>query len=67
MTPASWLQQLVQDGAGKRWPRGGIAPHIQKQIDHELALISKLQYEYFFLTVFDIVHFKLAVNSTAGR
>ncbi len=56
MTPGSWLRQLVQDGAGKRWPRG-IAPHTQQQIDKELSLIAKLQYEYFFLTVFDIVYF----------
>ena len=56
LTATAWLQQLTQDGADKRWPKG-IAPDIQNQIDKELALIGKMAYEYFFLTVFDIVHF----------
>jgi error-prone DNA polymerase len=56
LSAAGWLQQLAQDGASKRWPRG-IAPATQEQIDKELGLISEMQYEYFFLTVFDIVHF----------
>ncbi len=56
MTASSWLCQLCWDGAHKRWPRG-IAPDTQRQINSELALITQLQYEYFFLTVFDIVHF----------
>jgi error-prone DNA polymerase len=56
MSATAWLQQLSQDGASKRWPQG-IPPAVQQQIDSELALISELHYEYFFLTVFDIVHF----------
>jgi error-prone DNA polymerase len=56
MTASSWLAQLCWDGAHKRWPRG-IAPDTRDQINSELALIEQLQYEYFFLTVFDIVHF----------
>jgi error-prone DNA polymerase len=55
-TPASWLRQLTWEGAGRRWP-GGIAPAVQAQVEHELALITALRYEHYFLTVADIVEF----------
>jgi error-prone DNA polymerase len=53
-TPAAWLRELVLAGAGRRWP-DGIAAAIRAQIDRELALIGELAYEYYFLTVHDIV------------
>ena len=53
---AAWLRQLVQRGAGQRWP-GGVPAGIQAQIDKELELIISLSYEPFFLTVYDIVQF----------
>jgi error-prone DNA polymerase len=54
-TPATWLRTLVYQGAHtERYPQG-IPPKIQKQIEHELALIADLQYEPYFLTVADIV------------
>lgn len=55
-TPASYLRQATYEGAGRRWPHGIRAKH-QDQIEHELELISALQYERYFLTVFDIVSF----------
>ncbi len=55
-TPASWLRRLTWEGAGRRWP-GGIAPGVQAQVEHELALITALRYEHYFLTVADIVEF----------
>ena len=55
-TPASWLQQLVAQGARWRWPQG-TPPAVQRQIDHELGLIGELRYEHYFLTVHDIVAF----------
>ncbi len=55
-TATSWLRQLVEDGIPWRWP-AGIPQKARDQIEHELALIAELQYESYFLTVRDIVHF----------
>ncbi|MEM7405814.1 MAG: error-prone DNA polymerase [Pseudomonadota bacterium] len=56
MTPAAWLRQLTIKGMGERWPDG--APRaVRQQVEHELALITELRYEPFFLTVHDVVRF----------
>jgi error-prone DNA polymerase len=55
-TPGSYLRRLTYEGAGRRWPKGMTAK-VQGQIEHELALISELKYEHYFLTVADIVNF----------
>ncbi|MGQ9425530.1 error-prone DNA polymerase [Gilvimarinus sp. F26214L] len=55
-SPSAYLRQLVMEGARKRWPRGH-APHLQAQIDKELQLIAELEYEHYFLTVYDLVQF----------
>lgn len=55
-TPAIYLKQLAHEGAAQRWP-DGIPDTIQLQIDKELSAISELRYEYFFLTVHDLVSF----------
>ncbi len=55
-TASSWLQKLTMKGSAWRWPMG-IPASVQTQIKHELALISELQYEAFFLTVHDVVKF----------
>ena len=55
-TATQYLLQLTRAGALKRWP-GGIQATVQLQIDNELLLIASLHYEYYFLTVFDIVQF----------
>ncbi len=55
-TPAGHLRQLTADGARQRWPDRTPA-HVQRMIDHELALIAELRYEAYFLTVHDIVCF----------
>ncbi len=54
--PAEWLRHLSYKGAQKRWP-GGLSTAVRDQIEAELALISELHYEPYFLTVYDIVHF----------
>ncbi|MFP4891043.1 error-prone DNA polymerase [Paraburkholderia sp. EG304] len=55
-TPASYLRQETYIGAQRRFPAG--IPHpVQQQIEHELELIADLQYEPYFLTVYDIVRF----------
>jgi len=53
-TPASHLRKLTAAGAQKRWP-AGVPANMRDRIDYELALISDLRYESYFLTVHDIV------------
>lgn len=53
-TPATYLRQETLAGAARRFPDGTPA-HVTEQIDKELALIADLQYEAYFLTVYDIV------------
>ena len=60
-TPATWLRQLVEEGARWRWP-GAVPDKARKQIEHELALIRTKQYESYFLTVHDIVRFARSKN-----
>ena len=58
-TPTSHLRALTEAGALKRYPLEqfphGVPPKVRAQIEHELALIARLQYEPYFLTVADIV------------
>ncbi len=51
-----YLARLVEDGAQERWGWRRTARH-DKQIAHELALISKLGLSGYFLIVWDIVRF----------
>lgn len=55
-TPATYLRQETLAGAARRFPAGTPA-HVSAQIEKELALIADLQYEAYFLTVYDIVLF----------
>ena len=61
LTPSRYLRQLTFAGAQRRWPNG-IEPEVLKAIEHELNLIEELQYEFYFLTVFDVVHFARSQN-----
>jgi error-prone DNA polymerase len=55
-THEAYLRQETYIGAHRRFPTG--IPHaVQEQIEHELHLIRELQYEAYFLTVYDIVRF----------
>ncbi len=55
-TANSYLRELVERGTATRWPEGP-SEDIKKRINTELALITELTYEYYFLTVYDIVRF----------
>ena len=55
-TPATYLRQLTEEGMQRRWP-GGVRHKVTLLVEHELALIADLEYEPFFLTVYDIVSF----------
>jgi len=55
-TAASYLRSETWIGAHRRF-RDGIPAAVQRQIEHELALIAEMRYEHYFLTVYDIVRF----------
>ena len=55
-TASSWLRSLTEQGMRWRWPEGP-TDKVNAQIQHELALISELHYESYFLTVHEIVEF----------
>lgn len=59
--PSSYLKRLCYQGSKKRWPKG-IPEHIEQMLNKELGIIKDLAYEYYFLTVFDIVYFARKQN-----
>jgi error-prone DNA polymerase len=60
-TPAAYLRQLTEEGMHLRWPHGE-PDRVRKMVEHELTLIAELQYEPYFLTVYDIVAFARSRN-----
>ena len=52
----TYLRELAWQGAQRRWPNGAPEP-VRKRIEAELTLIAELDYEYYFLTVYDVVRF----------
>jgi len=61
LTATEQLRFLVEEGVGKRWPKG-ISQTIRKQIEYELQVVAELNYESYFLTVHDIVAFARSRN-----
>ena len=60
-TPASYLRKLCEAGLATRYPQGAVE-HVRGLLEKELALITELNYEAYFLTVYDIVHFARSQN-----
>ncbi|QTN27502.1 error-prone DNA polymerase [Rhodoferax sp. AJA081-3] len=60
-TPAQTLRQYCEEGARQRYPTG-MPQDIRQRVEHELALISELRFEMYFLTVHDIVRFARSVG-----
>ncbi|MBR8310090.1 error-prone DNA polymerase [Burkholderia cenocepacia] len=60
-TPTSYLKQETWAGVARRY-WNGVPEKVAKQIRYELALIAKLEYEPFFLTVYDIVKYARSQN-----
>ena len=58
-TAAQYLHEQTWQGAVKRYP-AGIPENVSTQIHHELALITELGYETYFLTVYDLVQFAVS-------
>ncbi|WP_437193397.1 error-prone DNA polymerase [Planctomicrobium sp. SH527] len=55
-TLTAYLRELTEEGVRKRYPHG-VPVKIRNTVEQELALIAKLQYESYFLTVWDLVRF----------
>jgi error-prone DNA polymerase len=55
-SPTSYLRQLTYEGVTVRYP-DGLPDKVRSIIEYELALIQEMQYEAYFLTVYDIVKF----------
>jgi len=53
---ATWLHELTYKGAERYWPEG-VPEKVVRLLEHELKLIGELQYEAYFLTVYDVVDF----------
>ncbi|WP_218585578.1 error-prone DNA polymerase [Pseudomonas sp. Marseille-P9899] len=53
---SAWLRALCERGIPRRWPQG-IGAKDREALEHELELISDLNYASYFLTVHDIVQF----------
>ena len=60
-TPNEYLRELTWEGAHRRY-RDGIPLAVKSTLEKELALIEKLDYAPYFLTVRDIVGFARARN-----
>jgi error-prone DNA polymerase len=60
-TPRSWLRTLTEQGIVSRYP-AGVPPKVRDMVESELALIAQLEYEPYFLTVADIVHWARGQN-----
>ena len=50
------LEQAVREGVSERYPSGVPAP-VESQLERELAIIARLGYAPYFLTVHDLVRF----------
>ncbi|MFE7745653.1 error-prone DNA polymerase [Nocardia sp. NPDC057455] len=53
----SWLRELTMAGAAARYGTPEESPEAYRQIEHELAVIGKLEFPGYFLVVHDIVSF----------
>ena len=61
LTSAQWLATLTREGAHERYPAerypGGIPREVSAQIEKELRIIHDLEYDGYFLTMYEIVQF----------
>jgi error-prone DNA polymerase len=66
-TPQEALEAFAWQGARARYP-AGVPQNVEQALGHELALIARLEYAPYFLTVHDIVRFSRSQGIlTQGR
>jgi error-prone DNA polymerase len=60
-TSSQWLRQLTFEGADGRYPAalypGGVPENVRAQLDKELGVIGDLEYDGYFLSMWEIVQF----------
>ena len=56
MTAQQYLRHLTEQGAQQRYPED-VPESVVSQYEKELKLIAEQHYEYFFLTIYDLVEF----------
>lgn len=56
-----YLRELVETGIQQRFGEQ-LSAELRAQIEHELSLISELNYEHYFLTIYDIVAYARQQN-----
>lgn len=59
ITAAAYLKQLGYEGAAKRYPQG-LPALVDDNLKKELAVIAELEFEHYFLTIYDVVRFAKA-------
>ncbi|MDF0535781.1 error-prone DNA polymerase [Shewanella sp. A32] len=59
LTATQYLAQEVEKGAKRRY-HDNVPASVSQQYRRELQIIGELQYEYFFLTIYDLVNFAKA-------
>jgi error-prone DNA polymerase len=60
-TPQQTLEARVAEAQREKWPEG-VPPKVATQLAHEIALIAKLNYAPYFLTVHEIVRYARSVE-----
>lgn len=60
-TASNYLQQQAWHGANRRF-NGKVPPAIAAQLVSELQLVVEMQYEHFFLTIYDLIQFARGRN-----
>jgi len=60
-TPQQTLEARVAEATRRTWP-AGVPPKVAAQIAHEIALIAKLNYAPYFLTVHEIVRYARSIG-----
>eukprot|EP01031_Cornospumella_fuschlensis_P006727 gene6727-8369_t len=60
-TPQQTLEARVAEAQREKWPEG-VPPKVAAQLAHEIALIAKLDYAPYFLTVHEIVRYARSIG-----
>jgi DNA polymerase III subunit alpha len=67
-TEASYLRQLVEEGARRRWGTDP-APEVRERLEHELRIIEDMGFPAYFLIVWDLIRYarERGIRTGPGR